>query len=157
MPIYVGYMFGYAIAPLGNAVTVPTLLGLAHKHFGLKKHISSHLITGGIFDGIVCIILFSVMNAVTISKMQPGGQNIGIIIAILIAQIVIGSLVGVACGLVTWPCKYIKSKTTRDLVKMVWIIMVILALGTGPEILGFGKAKYVGTLFFGYTCFRVWG
>ena len=41
--------------------------------------------------------------------------------------------------------------------KFIWCFLVTISLAVGSDVSTYDEAKFIGALFFGYTCFRMWG
>lgn len=60
------------------------------------------MIAAGTFDDILCIFCFGIAESIAISKAHQDGTNIGVAVIIVLAQIVIGAIIGVVCGLIAY-------------------------------------------------------
>jgi type III secretory pathway component EscS len=115
------------------------------------------MIAAGTFDDVLCIFCFGICESISISKARTSSQSIAVTIIIVLASIIVGALIGIACGFIGWTFKFIKNESLRTWVKFIWCFMVVLSFAIGSDVANYSEAKFIGSLLFGYTSFRVWG
>ena len=89
--------------------------------------------------------------------MGTSTKSVGITVLIVLAEIVVGFIIGIIAGLLGWFFKYIKNDKLRMWVKFFYCIAVIIAFPVVADSQKYPEAKFIGSLLFGYTCFCVWG
>jgi len=75
----------------------------------------------------------------------------------MVAEIIIGGLLGVALGLVGIVFNKFEEYRYCLLFKAIYCMAVVIAYPVTAEVLHFKNAKYMGTMMFGYTCYQIWG
>lgn len=97
--------------------------------------------------------------------MAPGGVEaetgiyVGWEVGNNMIQLAIGLCVGLSLGFAFIVFQYIKDKKCRTVVKVIFLLIVAVGmpLACNSKTLAIPEAKFVGIIFFGYGCFRVWG
>ena len=143
---------GFCLAAVSPAVLVPSLMLLIEKKYGAKKGIPLIMLAASSFDDIIAITVFGVLISVSFDSITGGSSNIGSMIGwnvlYIVAGIIVGSLLGLSMKLV---------KGANNYVKFVIMLSVAIATPFVTHVLHFEESKYVGIIFFGYCCYRVWG
>ena len=136
---------------------------MIHLHelgYGWKKGIPSTLIAASTFDNIATLIWFGIVNAITFSKadamIKGTTPNIGMTIAWLFIQVIIGFAVGIVVGLTAWFFKFITWKHSIYL-KTFYCVSIAVGFVLASDFSGQTNAKFMASLTFGYTCSRFWG
>ena len=81
----------------------------------------------------------------------------GYAIGILFLENVAGLIAGIIFGLLAYFFKYIHGKPYCNPLKAAYSLAFALAITFASEFSTFTNAKFIGSLTFGYVCFRVWG
>ena len=75
----------------------------------------------------------------------------------LFVENAVGLICGVTLGLLTWFFKFIEHKPYCMWLKAIYFFFCQIGPIMAGDITGWPNAKFLGALFFGYTCFRIWG
>ena len=154
---------GFCLGAVSPAVLVPSLMILIEKKLGAKKSIPMIMLAASSFDDIVAITVFAVLVSITFDNI-PGSNsgnetNIGKMIGMNVLYIVVGIAVGSLLGLSMLIFNYCKCFNDKTLIWIKFFLMLGIAIITPyvTHLVGFEESKYVGIIFYGYVCFRVWG
>mmetsp|Transcript_8502 Transcript_8502/g.7855 ORF Transcript_8502/g.7855 Transcript_8502/m.7855 type:complete len:184 (+) Transcript_8502:732-1283(+) len=71
-------------------------------------------------------------------------------------HVVVGLAVGLAFGFASIVFNYIPNKKVQVWAKFCYCVFFSIAATLGDQIPDWGEAKYLGTLFFGYVCQKMW-
>lgn len=136
---------------------------LIEKKLGAKKGIPLIMLAASSFDDIIAITVFSVLVSITFDNVtgskSGSDTNIGKMIGMNILYIVVGIAVGCLLGFSMIIFNYCKCLSDKALIWVKFFLMLSIAIITPyiTHLLAFEESKYVGIIFFGYVCFRVWG
>ena len=75
----------------------------------------------------------------------------------LFVEEIVGLLAGVGLGLIGWFFNFIAHKPYCMWLKALYVLACSIGPIMGAELVGWTNSKFLGGLFFGYTCYRVWG
>jgi NhaP-type Na+/H+ or K+/H+ antiporter len=158
MPTEVAFTLGYNLSCISPSIVVPGLMSLNDRGYGRSKNIAGILIAAGTFDDIICIICFGICKTVALLNGGfSGDSSMGLEIGRLFIDNLIGLAIGVILGLAGWLLKYVKSKELRMYLKLAWCVIIAMCMVIIEEVAHGHDAKYIASLSFGYTSFRVWG
>jgi hypothetical protein len=156
MPYYVAYTLGYTFACVGPSIVDPCLMVLTRNGYGIKKGISSTLISAGIFDDVLCNICFVICKAIAFSHIGTGDSGRDSLILVFV-EVFTGIGGGVLLGLLGYFFKYISNVTVRMWAKFAYCMLMVIGFPVTSQLTGFTEIRFIGILFCGYTLFRVWG
>jgi hypothetical protein len=114
------------------------------------------LICAGTYEDILSIILFGVCSNIAFSAVIENGESPGIAVGWTILEIVTGLGIGIVFGLFSKVFNLITHPTARIWSKFLYCCVCAIAVVIGDTVSGWSNAKFVGTLFFGYTCQLMW-
>lgn len=164
LPMVLSYALGFCLGAVSPAVLVPSVMILQRANYGTKKGIPTTMIAASSFDDIIAITVYSVL--VTVAYEQIGvGSSTGE--AMTSSEMIVNNLVQIFSGIVgglligasfrilnSFTCL---AEQALDWVKFFLMLSVAIATPVLTHIIHFHEAKYIGIIFFGYACFRVWG
>lgn len=117
-----GGILGFIIAAVSPAVLVPAMVDLINRRVGEKKAIPQMLLTGASADDSVAIALFTSFLSFYFGKGDIFANLIKVPIAVM-TGIIVGSLLGVACG---YASKYMKNKFLASI--MIALVAISMRL-----------------------------
>lgn len=122
------------------------------------------MIAASSFDDIIAITAFGIFTTIAfneapggVASEEKGGDSIGFEVFMNLVQLVVGFIVGLALG---WVLKFVDKMpqgSCRMMVKLIATLIVAVATPIVAEVSTFKESKFVGIIFFGYACYRVWG
>lgn len=139
---------------------------MLHKQgYGVAKGIPTSMIAASSFDDIIAITAFGVFKTIAFND-APGGATtdategkttIAWEIGNNLVQLATGLGVGLGLGFSFILFQRINNPKVKKIVKIIALMIVAIAMPIVAEKTKFAEAKFVGIIFFGYACFRVWG
>lgn len=106
MPTTICYCLSWALSNVALAVIVPGLMHLHDHGYGVKKGIVGTIISPGIFDNILCVLIFGIVTTLAFMEADEDekGNTKGLImkIVMILVQIAVGAIVGTLIGLLGW-------------------------------------------------------
>ena len=115
------------------------------------------------FDDIIAITVFSVLVSITFGNISGGegssSSEIGKMIVMNILQIFVGIFVGSLIGFCMKAfnfCSFL-SDSALNWAKFFTLLSIAIIAPYISHIAGFEESKYIGIIFMGYVCNRVWG
>ncbi|XP_052237809.1 sodium/hydrogen exchanger 9B2-like [Dreissena polymorpha] len=134
-------MLGCVLGALSPAVTVPSLVNLQDRKYGVTKGIPTMLLSAGGLDNVMCVTAFSVLLGIIFSS----GDNLALTIAKGPLGIVAGIAYGFAAGIFLW---YIPSGDGPNRVFYRYVMLLsagLIALFGSSEV-GLSGAGPIGCL-----------
>ena len=108
-------LMGAAIAAVSPAVVVPRMLKMRDENRGVKKGIPQMLLAGASLDDVYVLVTFAAFLALLKGEAVSATSFLAVPVSILL-----GGLVGIACGLaLVW---FFKHRHMRDTVKVLIIL-----------------------------------
>jgi len=156
------FAHGFTLGAVSPAVVVPSMMLLHKQGYGVAKGIPTSMIAAASFDDIIAITAFGVFSTIAFNE-APGGveAETGIYVGWEIGNNALQLAIGLAFGLIVGFSFIFFQKLpegpVRRFAKIIALLVVAIALPIGTELLHIPEAKFVGIIFFGYGCFRVWG
>ena len=160
MPWPLCFGMGYTLGAVSPAVLVPSCMILHKNDYGVKKGIPTSLIAAASFDDIIAISIFSIFMTIALTEAPGGedeeGKNIWFELGYVIIQIVVGLILAFAVGFAMkifnrWSPE--KTKWPKFFVTVFFAIAAPIV----AELVHFPESKFIFIIFYGYTCYRVWG
>ena len=114
------------------------------------------------FDDIIAITAFGVFLTIGFNASPQGvegktGIYVGWEVGNNLIQLAIGLCAGLTLGFSFIVFQYIPNKKAKLALKVLGLLIVAIAMPLLSEYCEVPEAKFVGIIFFGYGCFRVWG
>ena len=75
----------------------------------------------------------------------------------LFVEHIVGLAIGIILGLATWLFKFIEHKSYCNMLKAIYMFACCIGPVTGAEVVKWSNCKFLGAMFFGYTCYRMLG
>lgn len=160
MPWPLCFANGFTLGAVSPAVVVPSLMILYKKGFGVKKGIPTTLIAAASFDDIIAITVFGVFLTIAFNE-APGGaaeeeDSIAYEVGMNLLQLFVGLVIGLTLGYCMRVFNFCNPRKTM-IPKFIVTLIVAFLIPILSEVSGFHESKFVGIIFYGYMCFRVWG
>lgn len=155
------FAHGFTLAAVSPAVVVPSMMILHKQGYGVEKGIPTSMIAASSFDDIIAITAFGVFLTIAFNE-APGGVaekddsalwEIGVNAIQLATGLGCGLILGFSFIMFQW----IRNATCKLVLKVIFLMIVAIAMPLICETVKFAESKFVGIIFFGYACFRVWG
>jgi len=155
------FAHGFTLGAVSPAVVVPSMMILHKQGYGVEKGIPTSMIAASSFDDIIAITAFGVFSTIAFNQAPGGGaekedttvHEIGINAFQLGAGLGVGLTLGFSFILFQ-SCAQGKCRT---IAKTICCLIVGIIFPIVCETIHFPESKFVGIIFFGYGCFRVWG
>lgn len=161
MPYGIAYTLGYTLSCISPSVIVPCLVSLLDRGYGKAKGIPTAIIAAATFDDIVTIINNGICASIAFTKIDDitgeEKESIASDVLHILWQIVVGTLVGLGCGVLGWFFKFLEGYKHVMFLKFLWCIFFVFAFPFIADFDGYPHAKFIAALFFGYASYRVWG
>jgi NhaP-type Na+/H+ or K+/H+ antiporter len=146
---------GILLSALSPGVVVPSVMILIDNKYGIKKKIPQTMLAACSLDNLVAVLMFSVTVHVAENSIpEDSGEDENILSIIFwsllwtFMGIIVGVLLGLSLKCITiWPA----NAKAVVMVSISSITPIICSYYNVPQ------AKFVGIIFFGYGCFKVWG
>lgn len=119
-------IMGAVVAAVSPAVVVPEMLKLMEEGYGTDKSIPQLILAGASVDDVFVIVMFSAFTGLAQGESISPGSLIGIPLSI-----VIGVLVGAACGFVL--ALYFEKVHIRDTIKVMILLSTAFLLVTAED------------------------
>ena len=155
------FALGFCLAAVSPAVLVPSLMILQKMEYGVKKGIPTTLIAASSFDDIIAISVFALFLTIAFSQASGGEDEEEVHILEELGFVGLQILGGLVCAFALGFCMKLFNKC--DPKKTIWpkfFVTLLLAVSVPilcDMIIFVPEAKFIFVIFFGYSCFRVWG
>lgn len=164
LPWALAFAMGFCLGAVSPAVLVPSIMILHNKNYGTKKGIPVTMIAASSFDDIIAITVFSILVAVGFEQIGAGSEDgesmsTGEMLLSNLLQIAAGIIGGLLLGQALRFLNLFKTASSTTLMMTKCFLMVAVAIMT-PLVchwVHFHESKYIGIIFFGYSCFVSWG
>lgn len=164
-PWAICFAHGFTLAAVSPAVVVPSMMVLHKQGYGVKKGIPTTTIAASSFDDIIAITAFGIFFTIAFNEApggvadeEHGGDSVGFEVFMNIVQLVTGFVIGMGLGFIFGkPIHMIKNEKCRKWMKLIMVMTVAVAMPFAAEYSTFHESKFVGIIFFGYMCFKLWG
>ena len=165
---------GFCLGAVSPAVLVPSIMILISLKRGTKKGIPMIMLAASSFDDIIAITVFSIFVSVAFESIEkvkvegstsqaaplaPQSPTVKTMIGMNIFYIVTGIVFGVLLGYIMKcfnKCRCC-SLAAKSWSKFFLMLAIAIALPIVTYYIEFEESKYIAIIFFGYTCFQVWG
>lgn len=159
------FAHGFTLAAVSPAVVVPSMMVLHKNGYGIKKGIPTTTIAASSFDDIIAITAFGIFFTIAFNEVEGGiadeehgGDSVGFEVLMNLVQLVTGFAIGMLLGYCLGkPIHMIKNEKCRKWSKLIMVMIVAIAMPFAAEHSTFHESKFVGIIFFGYMCFKIWG
>jgi NhaP-type Na+/H+ or K+/H+ antiporter len=161
------FAHGFTLAAVSPAVVVPSMMCLHKEGYGTDKGIPTTTIAASSFDDIIAITAFGIFMTISFNEAPGGvadiadpekGDSVGFEVLMNLVQLVTGFVVGMGLGFcIGKPIHMIKHEKCRKITKLIFVMVVAILMPFVAEWTTFVESKFVGIIFFGYMCFKLWG
>lgn len=162
------FAHGFTLAAVSPAVVVPSMMELHKNGYGTNVGIPTTTIAASSFDDIIAITAFGIFMTIAFNEAPGGvadiedpekGDSVGFEVLMNLVQLLTGFIVGMGLGFCFgYPIHHhIKNERCRKWTKLIFVMIVAIAMPFAAEYSTFVESKFVGIIFFGYMCFRIWG